>query len=313
VLGWAVIAVRLLVLAATLVFFGATAFFSYGLAPRGLPFANRQIRWPRVLALIAAGSALFASLLWLVLEAATLGGSSADAMNTGELWLLITQTHFGQIGAFRCVLLVFILAMLAALGFHRRRLWAMHSLLAAVVWGSLAWTGHGHMNSGIPGWVHLGGDLMHLLTAGLWIGALVPLCVLVMSSQRRDGAWSEREIAYALTRFSAIAVPVVAVLLLSGIINSWFLIGPAVWRSPLTTLYGRLLFVKLALFVLMLALAAINRVRLTPGLQRAAALQSNAGVLPVLRATILAETTLAMLVLGLVAMIGTLEPPIGAN
>ena len=114
-LGWAVIAVRLLVLAATLVLFGATAFFSYGLPPRGIPFANRQITWPRVLALIAAGTALFASLLWLVLEAATLGGSSADALNTGELWLLITQTHFGQIGAFRCVLLVFILAMLAAL------------------------------------------------------------------------------------------------------------------------------------------------------------------------------------------------------
>jgi putative copper resistance protein D len=105
---------------------------------------------------------------------------------------------------------------------------------------------------------------------------------------------------------------VVAVLLLSGIVNSWFLIGPVAWRAAFTTLYGRLLLIKIVLFALMLALAAVNRLRLVPKLQRAALASEGNAVWHALRATLIAETTLAMLVLGLVAVIGTLEPPISA-
>jgi putative copper resistance protein D len=264
-----------------------------------------------LLVLVAAASALLASVLWLMSEAATLSGDAAEAMNASAVWSVVADTHFGQVGAFRCVLLLLILLAVATLKFHGQRMWAVHSLLSAVVVGSLAWTGHGNIDSGVPGWVHLGSDLLHLLMAGLWIGALLPLCVLVLRMLRRSAATSEYELAFGLSRFSSVGVPLVAVLLLSGVVNSWFLIGPAAWPSVLTTLYGRLLLAKVGLFVLMLALAAINRLRLTPRLQHAAsAAQSDIAVWHALRATLMTETTLAMFVLGLVAMIGTLEPPI---
>jgi putative copper resistance protein D len=183
-------------------------------------------------------------------------------------------------------------------------------VLAGAVVFSLAWTGHGNSDSGLSGWVHVGSDSLHLLTAGLWVGALIPLCVLAADALRRGTAASDYELASGLVRFSSIGILVVAILLLSGVINSWFLIGPAAWRSVVTTLYGRLLLAKLALFALMVTLAACNRLQLTPALQGAASATQPRLALRRLRATLVTETVLAMFVLGLVAMIGTLEPPI---
>ena len=76
---------------------------------------------------------------------------------------------------------------------------------------------------------------------------------------------------------------------------------------PQTT-YGRLLLAKLALFGAMLGLAAINRWRLTPAL---AAAGSDAGAWPAerrIRLSIMLETTAAILILVLVAWLGTLDP-----
>lgn len=312
-LDWSAAATRFIAFAAILVLFGASAFSIYGLAPQEPSGPNLLRNRLRVVALIAATAGLIASLLWLMLEAVTLSGESAAVLSASAVWSVITDTHFGQVGAYRSVLLALIVLALATLKFHRHSTWVVNSLLAAVVAASLAWTGHGTFDSGIPGWVHLGGDLLHLLSAGLWVGALVVLCLLCLSALRRGAVTSDPEFAYGIARFSSVGVAVVAVLLLSGAVNSWFLIGPVAWRAAFTTLYGRLLLIKIALFALMLTLAAINRLRLVPKLQRAALATDGNAVWRVLRATLIVETTLAMLVLGLVAVIGTLEPPISAQ
>ena len=110
--------------------------------------------------------------------------------------------------------------------------------------------------------------------------------------------------------FSAVGVSVVGVLVASGLVNTWMLVGPTGIGRILTSPYGQLLLAKLGLFGLMLALAAANRYRLTPQLDRA--LASNTGVhaaAPVIR-SVLAETTLAFLVLVLVSWLGMLSPPV---
>jgi putative copper resistance protein D len=56
----------------------------------------------------------------------------------------------------------------------------------------------------------------------------------------------------------------VATLVATGIVNSWFLVGT--WPALLGTAYGRVLHVKIALLAAMIALASINRWRLTPKL-----------------------------------------------
>jgi putative copper resistance protein D len=309
-LDWTATATRFLVFAATLTLFGASAFFGYGMTPPDSDKNNCARKWTKIALMIVAATALMASVLWLMSEAAMLSGQSADALNVAAVWSVVTDTHFGRVGALRCVVLAVILLGLTTLGLCGQRIWVLRSVLAGAVVSSLAWTGHGNIDSGPLGWVHVGSDSLHLLTAGLWVGALVPLCVLAVDALRRGTAASEDALAFGLVRFSSIGVPVVAILLLSGVINSWFLIGPAAWRSVVTTLYGRLLLAKLVLFVLMVTLAACNRVRLTPALQGAVSAMQPRLALRRLRASLVTETVLAMLVLGLVALIGTLEPPI---
>ena len=58
----------------------------------------------------------------------------------------------------------------------------------------------------------------------------------------------------------------VGALLLSGFINTWYLVGSV--PALVGTDYGQLLLFKLTLFVLMVSLAAFNRLRLTPRLHR---------------------------------------------
>lgn len=100
-----------------------------------------------------------------------------------------------------------------------------------------------------------------------------------------------------------------ALLILSGFINSWILIGPSRLGSLFTSLYGLLLAGKLILFGVMLMLAAANRFFLTPSL--AAAIETGNASLAIgsLRRSLAIETGCALAILALVAWLGLLAPP----
>ncbi|MFT6568809.1 MAG: putative copper resistance protein D, partial [Sphingomonas echinoides] len=72
--------------------------------------------------------------------------------------------------------------------------------------------------------------------------------------------------------------------------------------------YGQLLLAKLALFALMLGLAALNRFRLTPRFEASIAASDHRGALGALRRSLGAETGCIIAILALVAWLGTLEP-----
>jgi putative copper resistance protein D len=59
-------------------------------------------------------------------------------------------------------------------------------------------------------------------------------------------------------------IAVVVVVLATGIINAWILVGS--WHALIVTGYGRLLMLKVVLFAAMLLIAAANRFWLTPRL-----------------------------------------------
>src|SRR3546814_15811165 len=59
---------------------------------------------------------------------------------------------------------------------------------------SLAWSGHGAATEGGAGMVHLGADILHLLAAGAWVGALAAL--LLMASQIGRATCRERGCQY---------------------------------------------------------------------------------------------------------------------
>jgi putative copper resistance protein D len=301
---------RLIQFSAALILFGAPMFFLYGFEAGSSPTAiAERSRWQRPIVLTAAVFAFLGAFVWIFSETAAVSDDPNDAFNAAALWLILSKTHFGHAALARIALLI--VSIGAALCVRRpRTLWVVQTLLGGGIVASFAWTGHGATSRGAVGMIHLAADLLHLLTAGIWIGALLSLVVLIVRSNNSRAFEAVRAAQFGLDRFSAIGVLVVAVLVLSGLVNSWFLIAPH-WHALLTTPYGILLLVKLALFVSMLGLAALNRYWAAPSLRDSLNHQCpTRQSLHALRTIVATETGLALLVLISVSILGMLVPPV---
>src|SRR6266403_472736 len=146
----------------------------------------------------------------------------------------------------------------------------------------------------------------HLLAAGAWLGGLVPLGFILLDYSRGDGE-PIVDVDPILLRFSSMGYVAVATLIVSGLVNSWFLVGSV--SSLLKTPYGQILLGKLALFAAMLALAAANRFWLVPRMiQTRAGSGAPAVWLGRLRYHVIGEQFLGLMVLLAVSVLGTLRP-----
>lgn len=313
---WAVVAARLLQFTFVLTLFGSSLFYLYGFNAGAANVPPRSWAWPHRILLIACLGALCATILWVMAETALLTSDVKNAVDPSWLWSIVSDSQIGRVHFLRFTLLLISLVVLWRLPQPRIR-WTAQAILGALLVASFAWSGHGVRDQGSAGTVHTGADVLHLLAAGVWIGALVPLGILILRSLRTQTENDARVTYESLESFSGIGLAVVSVIVLTGLVNSWFLIGLVNWRRLFTTAYGLSLVVKLVLFGFMLILAAANRFVLSPRLGFIVG-DSVAGADPVglamalraLRRSVLIETFLALLVVGAVALLGTLEPPI---
>lgn len=287
-----------------MILFGSSLFLLYAL-PRKPAGSGAQLQWPARLLTCAAAGLVAASLLALVVQTSLLAGSLGDGIKPDSLWAAITTTAFGPAALARAIVAA---AALAALAGRRlsRSVCAVSAALGLLATASIAWMGHGASTEGAPGLLHLVSDMLHALAAGVWIGALAVFLGLLR--QPSGDHEQDRVIHRALHGFAGIGSAAVAVIVASGLVNSWFLVGPDHLDGLLTTLWGQLLLAKLALFGAMLGLAALNRFRLTPRLE--ATLQGDSvDALRALRRSIALETAAAFVVLALVAVLGMQPPP----
>ncbi len=225
------------------------------------------------------------------------------------LGIVLTQTRFGEDWGLRAALVVVLAGCLVVLGLTRKHVAGWIGLLAAAAFiASLAWAGHGAAAEDVPfDVIHLPADILHLLAAGAWLGALLPL-VLLFAQTRRDSSTDAVTVAQAATqRFSVLGLSCVGTLLVTGVVNTWFLAGSV--PALLGTLYGQLLLVKITLFAAMIAVASVNQRNLLPCLADGARentlrvracrqLGRNASI----------EASLGVFVLAVVGIIGVLPP-----
>jgi len=276
--------------------FGELAFIAWiarpaGEAPRLRESALRIAAWCLALAFLSG-------LAWLAVEAVRMSGlPPARALNRDTLGTVLADTLFGRAWIVRFALAV---ALGATLLLSRRRagLATLSAVLAAGLLGSLAWAGHAAAERGVDRIVHLSADAVHLLAAGAWLGALLPLARLLAGAP-------EIGLAGRVTRrFSVMGIACVSVLIVTGTASALYTVGSV--PGLFGTSYGRLLLAKLALFAAMIALAAANRVRWTP---RLAAASGEAGLARRrLRRNAIAETSLGAAVLGIVGALGVTVP-----
>ncbi len=238
---------------------------------------------------------ILSGLGWLVLLAAEIFGATiVEVCLHGGAWSVLTDTRFGMVWCAR-LLLALVLGLLM--------LWPAAHLLqlvaASVLIALLALIGHAGATPGVAGRIHLASDMVHLLSAGAWLGGLPALMLLLARTGRsREPTWAAVVITAAM-RFSRLGIVSVGALLASGAVNSWNLLsGP---RDLVTTDYGRLVLLKIGLFVAMVGIAAVNRYHLTPQLAAPAAMRT-------LRRNSLCEIGLGLCVLLFVGALGTMAP-----
>jgi putative copper resistance protein D len=180
------------------------------------------------------------------------------------------------------------------------------TIAGGIALASLAWSGHGAMDEGGRRYWHFTMDILHLLAAGAWLGALVAFARMAMLDTLQT-AESVRLLARVVNRFESVGALIVVVITVTGVVNYLFIVGPELDAVLLST-YGTLLLIKVVLFAGMLVLAALNRFHLGPLLQRSLREGEYRVAANALRRSVLVELSAAVLIVALVAWLGTLSP-----
>jgi putative copper resistance protein D len=248
-------------------------------------------------------ASLFAALLWFWLVVASMSGLSlADAVSEQAWQTVLFQTEFGRVWQLRLGLIGVALA-LVALGLSGKRprkaltlaLWPLSLVLLV----SLAWISHAAAASAQP--LGLLGDALHLCAAGGWMGGLFPLAIFLECAEVSVSLGARA--LHVLRRFSGLSVCCVSVLIVSGLSNSWLLVGSV--GALFTTRYGMLLLFKLTLFAILLGFGARNRGIIKTKLRSAATCPD---LLAQLRGNVICEICLGLAVVAIVGWLGITPP-----
>lgn len=273
---------------------------------------------------------LIASVLGFVLQ----GAVAADVSLVDALFPSIAGellgTRYGQVALVRSILLV-LLAAAWLLASRKERAGETWPLQAGSTVGAAAATRRvpasvaisggillfglaatpglsGHAGATEPVWLNVPADTLHVAFAGAWIGGLLTLlvcgyrAVVKLPAAERVGI-----LAPVVSRYSDLALIAVAVLVVTGVYRSW--VEVQALRAFVEAPYGWVLLTKLAVFVPLLVLGAVNNRLLKPRIARTAATeQGGDGALRTLRRSVVAEVALGAVILGLTALLVNLSP-----
>ena len=258
-----------------------------------------------------------ASLAQLLLQASLIHEVSvAEAFGT-PAWSTVRETAWGGLWLWRMgltglfVLLAVGLTALAARGSGGRTSSGVGTVRAAlgvrvlalvagcVVLWTLSLTSHAAATAGIRN-LAVAADFAHLFAAAVWVGGLFHLCIGIPLFLRILSARQRRDYLGRLApRFSVVAGLSVAVLIVTGVFSGW---AQVTVPEALSVPYGRVLTLKVGLVAALLIIGAVNLFWVRPGLAR----RDGRGIW--LRRTVVAEVVLAVLVLGTVGLLTSLEP-----
>ncbi|MFE5897651.1 copper resistance CopC/CopD family protein [Streptomyces sp. NPDC056488] len=121
------------------------------------------------------------------------------------------------------------------------------TVVAAGIAGT--WALAEHASTGVQPGIAMPVDILHLLAVATWLGGLTVLLVALYRTPSVERA--------AVERFSKVAFASVAVLVATGIYQSWRQVGS--WSALTGTRYGQLLLVKIGLMGVLVGIAWISR------------------------------------------------------
>jgi putative copper export protein/mono/diheme cytochrome c family protein len=252
---------------------------------------QRLLRWSRLAVLLA----LLSSLPWLVLQAAALADTPSFDAIAATIPIVLLDTHFGPLIGARLALLL-IAALLFRRDAGRPTRWAATALAGIAVLLQIG-LGHGLSMEGGTGVALVLAEGLHLLSAAIWLGGLLPLLAAVHMLAPED--------AFPIVRrFSHIATLCVAVLAATIVIQSSVLIGGL--PGFIGTDYGGIASLKGFFLLVLLGCATLNRWRFMPRLCGGDAAPAQRH----LRRSIVVESVIGLAVILAAGILLTLAPAI---
>ncbi len=208
--------------------------------------------------------AALASIALLVMQAFIAGGG------IGALGSVLLGTRFGTVWIFRALLLTAlgILLFVVNRGTERARLVIAFGLGAALLF-TQSFTSHDAAVANPP-LLPLLTDFIHLLGVAIWVGGLAQLLFVApayLSSLAEDE--QPRVLSSLLTRFSLVALIMVAIIGATGAYSMYLQVGSL--EALFNTLYGTALLVKLLLIFFLLGIAGLNLIVMRPASGKIAA------------------------------------------
>ena len=265
---------------------------------------------PAWIAWIGLALAVLSGAAWFVLVAQSMSDQPlADVFSEDMLWTVLSETDFGHDWLARLALAVpprrpvrsVPVGEAGAVGLDQARRSCLRPPASSARWPGPATQSAAQ---GIEGVVHPAADVLHLVAAAAWVGTLLPLALLLRATAGdaavgRHGAYGDDALFDARHRQRRHAP-------CHRCINTWYLAGSIAALTE--TDYGRLLLIKIALFLGMVAIAAVNRLQLTPRLVAGASARAAGDALRRLRRNVAIEIAAGAIVIAIVAVLGVTPP-----
>jgi putative copper export protein len=283
-------------LAAMLSLLGAAAFIVWLLPTmEASPPALRR-RLHR-LCRLSGSVALLAGTAWFMLQTAAIADADTWSALLDALPVVAVHTHYGRIMLVRLLLLVLVAACLA----RRETSRGLYRILAlsAVALGLQGLVGHAGATAGVSGHELVFSEALHLLAAGLWLGALLPLWLSVRVLPLAQAA-------ALCERFTPMGLACVLVLAGTGFAQGMALVGSL--PGLFGTAYGHLALLKISLFLIVLVLALLNRLWLADRLA-AGRMEARRHLM----LSIAVETGMGLAIVGAAALMASTTPAIEAT
>ncbi len=205
------------------------------------PTALAERRTARLLRL-AAATGLAGTVLMLGAQSALIANGPLDP----DAWNQVLGLTSGRWWFVRAVGFVVALVGLAiAVRLRSISAWRALGAFAAVVIVPAAVLG-GHAIAGDRAALGVASTIVHVLAMAIWVGGLMLLVAVVATA----------DLPRVLRHFSPVATVCVAVLVITGLVNSWRQLGGI--DDLVDTTFGRWLLIKLAVVALVLVAAGLN-------------------------------------------------------
>ncbi|MBS0299153.1 MAG: CopD family protein [Proteobacteria bacterium] len=211
--------------------------------------------------------------------ATTTGDATGDVANAWNpaVWMeIVQQTQIGHIWAARmlfAVLLFYVVMKMQSSGRTRGHyvLWATLAALPLIA-GTLM----SHSSADEMSFTAIAPYAIHILLAGIWFGALPAFLLILFNLRKELGITATQTAVDYLKKFSALALPVMVLLMLTGVVVTDRLVDEK-YYALVSSPYGWLLNIKLAILAVILVIAYQARNRWLPLLERGENRQSGDG------------------------------------